>query len=196
MNTRYIPENSTPIERAGLPAVVYSYTDNRGRLAAISYIGKQSKHTWHFCFRTDEQRQAKINGFFDGMAQREDFKLARKIEKTCFKHGYVVGDILYSSWGYDQTNIEFYEVLATTEKTVTLCEIAQNGKSEGFMCEEVTPRRGEYIGKPFTRSVKPSARMGEEQKAKGTVPYSEYPGGYTKHLWWHDGTPKHSTSYA
>lgn len=37
-----------------------------------------------------------------------------------------VGDILYSSWGYDQTNIDWYVVVAVSPsgKTVTLREVA------------------------------------------------------------------------
>jgi hypothetical protein len=34
-----------------------------------------------------------------------------------------VGDILVSSWGYDQTNVDFYEVVKTTEKTVWFISI-------------------------------------------------------------------------
>lgn len=30
--------------------------------------------------------------------------------KNTVKHSFKVGDILYSSWGYEQTNIDFYQV--------------------------------------------------------------------------------------
>ena len=39
------------------------------------------------------------------------------VENEC---GAKVGDVLYSSWGYEQTNYNFYEVIAVTKKTVTL----------------------------------------------------------------------------
>ena len=38
------------------------------------------------------------------------------------KQGLSVGDILSSSWGYDQTNVNFYEVVRATTKTVWLRE--------------------------------------------------------------------------
>ena len=195
---RYIPENSTPLERAGLPAIVYTYTDNKGRPSAIAYIGKQGKKTWHYCFRNEEQRNVEIDKFFDGIAEREDFKLSRKVEKTCFKHGYQVGDILYSSWGYDQTNTEFYQVIAKTEKTVTLRHIGANhvAGNDGFMCGSITADKDNFKGEPFTRTVSPCGRMGDEHKAKGSVSYSEYPGGYSKSLWWWDGQPCHISWYA
>ena len=39
------------------------------------------------------------------------------------KHNIKVGDIFYHSWGYEQTNIDFYQVVAITAKTVSIREI-------------------------------------------------------------------------
>ena len=36
------------------------------------------------------------------------------------KHNIKPGDIFYNSWGYEQTNIDFYQVVSTTAKTITL----------------------------------------------------------------------------
>ncbi|EDP5801884.1 hypothetical protein ACMCJ8_000999 [Campylobacter jejuni] len=47
-------------------------------------------------------------------------------------NGYKVGDILYSNWGYEQTNVEFYQVVATTEKTIYLADIKENVKITGW----------------------------------------------------------------
>ena len=35
-----------------------------------------------------------------------------------------VGDILYSSWGYDQTNIEFYKVVKVSDFSVWIQQVA------------------------------------------------------------------------
>lgn len=43
------------------------------------------------------------------------------IEKQAVK----VGDIFYTSWGYDQTNVEFFKVVRCTEKTVWVQETGQ-----------------------------------------------------------------------
>jgi hypothetical protein len=34
-----------------------------------------------------------------------------------------VGDILYSSWGYDQTNIEFFKVVKVSEFSVWIQQV-------------------------------------------------------------------------
>jgi hypothetical protein len=39
------------------------------------------------------------------------------------QHNIKAGDIFYNSWGYDQTNIDFYQVVATTAKTISLRKI-------------------------------------------------------------------------
>jgi hypothetical protein len=46
------------------------------------------------------------------------------------KHNIKIGDIFYNSWGYEQTNIDFYQVVSTTAKTITLRAI--KGASDDY----------------------------------------------------------------
>ena len=172
---RHIPQNSTPIERAGLPAIVYSFTTSSGQPAAIAYCGNSSKPTWHYRFRSEAQRQDKIDTFFNGVAQHEDFKLARKVERTSFRHTLKVGDVLDCSWGYDQTNVDFYQVVATTEKTVTFREICQDRTRDGrFDSGTCSPIKDAWAkdSKEYTRTV----------GAGNSVAFAEYEGGMRRHL--------------
>lgn len=52
-----------------------------------------------------------------------------------------VGQILYSSWGYDQTNIDFYQIVRATDKgTVWLLPMSRVIVEEnGYMSYEVAP---------------------------------------------------------
>lgn len=65
-------------------------------------------------------------------AQKE--KVATTKEKVAtvqeYKHGFKVGDILYASWGWEQTNLDFYKVVATTEKTIRIIEVSMKMKNE------------------------------------------------------------------
>src|SRR5271157_5996355 len=94
LNTRYIPENSQPVTRLDLPAVVYTYTAKDGKPAAVAYAGKANKNTWHYRFGSDAARQNKIDKFFDAIAYHQDQLLSRKCARVSFKHGYQDGDIL------------------------------------------------------------------------------------------------------
>ena len=42
-----------------------------------------------------------------------------------FAHDIIPGDTFYNTWGWEQTNIDFYQVVATTKKTVKIREINQ-----------------------------------------------------------------------
>lgn len=42
------------------------------------------------------------------------------VETSINQHGALVGDVLCSTWGYDQTNYDFYKVIKVTEKTITI----------------------------------------------------------------------------
>ena len=53
--------------------------------------------------------------------RRHDEAVARSSEE--FRRSLRVGDILYSSWGWEQTNIDFYQVIAIRGCTVRLRQL-------------------------------------------------------------------------
>lgn len=57
------------------------------------------------------------------------------------------GDLLVNSWGYDQTNIDYWQVVATTAKTVTIRRIGSKTVpgSEGFMQSDVVPDKDHFL---------------------------------------------------
>ena len=59
------------------------------------------------------------------------------------KLGIEVGDIYSSSWGYDQTNVEFYEVVAVTKSTVKIRQI----RSEIIEGKGLVPASGRFLEK-------------------------------------------------
>ncbi len=62
--------------------------------------------------------------------------------------------ILKSSWGYDQTNIDFYEVIKVQNGWATIQKIGSNTTEQaGFLAEYVVPVPEFKIGKPFRRKI-------------------------------------------
>jgi uncharacterized membrane-anchored protein YjiN (DUF445 family) len=55
---------------------------------------------------------------------------AEKVQE--YEHGYKVGDVLYMSWGYEQTNLNFFQVVAVTEKSVRIVEVAMKQTTEKY----------------------------------------------------------------
>ncbi|MEM9515414.1 MAG: hypothetical protein AAGA42_11220 [Actinomycetota bacterium] len=59
-------------------------------------------------------------------------------------HNIEVGDLFYGSWGYDQTNIDFYEVIRVTAKKVEIQPIRTDVRSESHGTQQVAPLPGTY----------------------------------------------------
>lgn len=53
-----------------------------------------------------------------------------------------LGDVFVESWGYEQTNIDFYQVIKVNKASVILKKIAYNTvKFTGWASDEVEPRK-------------------------------------------------------
>ena len=104
------------------------------------WAGRQL-HPSYFSFRSPESRERYIADRIAAWAYVQDAKAARQAARKAFDAHSVfsVGDILSASWGYDQTQVEFYEVTGLTRQTITIQEIGQRTvKSTGSMSEMVT----------------------------------------------------------
>ena len=96
-----------------------------------------------------------------------------------------VGDIFERSWGYDQTNVDFYKVIALTKsaKSAKVIKIGQKMvKQTGDMSELVEPDPSNITGeKPQTLRIK-------QYQSDSSI--------YIGNLWRWDGTPCHQSHYA
>lgn len=101
-----------------------------------------------------------------------------------------VGDILVSSWGYDQTNVDFYKVLklSPSGKSITIQRIKSKVTETGYMCGNSVPlvphEVSKYDGEPKTKRVN---LMNEGYN----VSLTNYSSAY---LW--DGQPEYCSWYA
>ena len=57
-----------------------------------------------------------------------------------------IGDVLCSSWGYDQTNCDFYQVTGLTAKGVKVRPINGHEVDKGMMTGETTPIKDSFCG--------------------------------------------------
>ncbi len=68
-------------------------------------------------------------------------------------HQYQVGCILNSSWGYEQTNIDFYKIVKRSNNFITLQQIGQNKNYTSDMSGTTLPDINTTIGQPFRRKL-------------------------------------------
>lgn len=99
-------------------------------------------------------------------------------------HPYNVGDVLVSSWGYDQTNIDFYIVLKVTPRTVTLRELNKEVVRRTDSSEHVAPVLGSYASEHTLKGRRPSA-CGMVNVGTNFTQYAR--------KW--DGTPRYQTAF-
>jgi hypothetical protein len=138
---------------------------------------------------------------------KEQRKQEKAEARKRFVNPFKEGDILHHSWGYEQTNCDFYQVVAVTKSTVTLRPIACKPVpgSEGFMTDKVMPDKDHFTVDVypalFTEHVKitvdnPSVRkkvsfyVKPDKELRYFIPV---PYGWCD-LW--DGKPQHRSWYA
>ena len=105
-------------------------------------------------------------------------------------HSLKEGDIFVYSWGYDQTNVNFFQVIKTGEKTVAVREIETESVpgTEGFMCDWCIPKPGVF--RPGSKPARKLVRTVAEDRPEYCLKFdSDY--GY---LW--DGKPQQRSWYA
>jgi hypothetical protein len=126
---------------------------------------KGSKKTiWAYWYANIEQRDAKAIQTYTNVKANLESEAKQKAENkkrnADFDVKTLVGKIFYSSWGYDQTNVDFYQVIGTTNKMVIIREISHETVegSEGMMCDRVKPSANEFIGNESKHLVKVTER--------------------------------------
>ncbi|MFL6283551.1 MAG: hypothetical protein ACJ74Q_10470 [Pyrinomonadaceae bacterium] len=185
----FIPKGSIKLTPKGVEAVVYIY-ESAGRPCALIFVGKQNKPALHTQYRSTERREQHVREYIDSRRKVEQYKAEQNAQRRGFQHSYKVGDVLAHSWGYDQTNVEFYQVTATTPGTVTIREIAQKAVpgsqvSHG-MAENRVPVPGSFLEKSETMTKRPQY----QESGPGYVPMKH--GSCSK---W-DGRPRYCSWYA
>lgn len=115
--------------------------------------------------------------FFSGERITVLVKEQSKPEEKTFSHGLKVGDVLYASWGYDQTNLDFFVIVSATEKTIRIKECTMEKtyeSSEGYSSMSRMIAFDPKTAKPLEDSW-----MIKDQKGKGDIrkiQYYEYNG--------------------
>jgi hypothetical protein len=124
----YLPKHpSAIIHNKADTAVVYLVDD--GRPVAMGFYGRQAKPAFHRSYRTPEARSKDVAAWFDSVARRDTMMADRRAARKAFRHDVKLGDVFNTCWGYDQTNIDYYQVTKLVGDTMV--EVRQIG------CESV-----------------------------------------------------------
>lgn len=151
--------------------VVYVNEGTDGRKpTAAGFAGKALKPSFYNTFHSMERLGLHADNWANLIADWNSRKASARKARAEYKHTLKVGDVLVSSWGYDQTNIDYYEVTRIIgSKMVEVCEIGQERTETGFMSGECIPAVGRYIGKPMR------VRVGEGNSVRVSSCATAYP---------------------
>lgn len=134
------------IDRPDLAAVVfYPTVISGGKHLAMGFHGKAAKPDFHYSFKTEQERDAYVDRYFDNLAanrkRKEEYKASAKLHAQAFLESLKPGVILSDSWGYEQTQVEFYQVVERKGSKVCIQEMGAVTVpgSEGRDCRRVMP---------------------------------------------------------
>ena len=71
-------------------------------------------------------RDQKVDRIVANYQSKLDAKAKAREEAKNYQHGYDVGDIFYSSWGYNQTNVDYYQVTKLVGKKMLEVQMIGN----------------------------------------------------------------------
>ena len=151
----YIPKGHgvTKIAAKDSDATVYIYQRVGVPYATGFRSSKTTKPDFQYRFKDEAQREKYVSNFLKNCREYAELKEERRSKRKAVERSLQVGDILYASWGYEQTNIDFYQIIALKGKSsVVLCKIAQiNVEATGPMSEKVIAEKDSFVGEPFTK---------------------------------------------
>ena len=150
-------------------AVIY---ERGGRLCAMGFHGKATKADWRFSFRDTTSREAHVRKHFEDRRQWMKYRAdQRQAEATrrAKGHGLQVGHILRTSWGYDQTNVEFFQIVELVGScSVKVCEVASNNiEDTGWASGRSIPAIDQFKGEPMLRRVSGSRSVRIDECRRG-----------------------------
>lgn len=182
-------EGCEVIEYPEINAVVGLSLTATDKPSAVGFSGTRGKPDFNYFFKNTEERDKYIQKWLQSIKDDIESKQKRREKKKRPKgvmHDFKPGDIIYNSWGYDQTNIDFYQITRVTDASIFIRAIASKiaGEKTGAMCAYVKPDRDNYIGPEQRKAI-----QWNDGQAYITFKY----GGYSK---WEEGDLVYQSWYA
>lgn len=102
-------------------------------------------------YQNEQGMLKRIQDWKCGVAEKECDKITVKQIKSELVNPFQIGQIFYHSWGWEQTNIDFYQVVAIKPKSVVVRRIAEEvERYSGDMAEYVLPVKDKFVSDDLT----------------------------------------------
>lgn len=157
--TRYFPQGAIIVRPKDLPGVeiaLISSDSDKGtdRCYAIGYQGRKIKPSFHYRFDSPAQREKHIAKFLESCRKLNEVRAERRQSRKFESNPCEVGQIFVSTWGYEQTNVDFYQVTEVKGMSVIIRSIRSRvTRYTGDMSNYVTALPDEFLGSPMLKRI-------------------------------------------
>lgn len=120
-------------------------------------------------FSNEDQRDQYLVRWMASMEKKAEAKALKAEAKKKFMdainedHPFPVGTVLFESWGYSMTIVDFYQVTAVKGKQVTVRQISGTVIDGDGQSGRKIPVQGSFIGDPFKKLVQVSVTSGNAE---------------------------------
>jgi len=134
--------NVTTLPIADSKYILFTFENSKGEpCAKVQTV--RGRVLWQYKFQSPENRDKYAVTQCEQLEQNEqkraEYKQAAKERQSEVIAALKVGDIFYTSWGYDQTNIEFFKIVKISGKRITVKELRQRATQTGRDCGDCIP---------------------------------------------------------
>ena len=136
---------------------ILRYEMATGKPTLKVYQGKSAKPVVHSYYRSKERLEEAVCQYKEGADRMEKWKASQKAFKAearaaVSNENVELGAVYHGSWGYDQTNNSYYQVVGKFgTKGLVVQEIGHSVEVTGMMSGESTPALNCFKGEPFRR---------------------------------------------
>jgi hypothetical protein len=138
-----LPEGAVKHVEGG--AEWYTYDDGHFNVMFFQSPRMVKPSKWLRC-PTAERRDSQIKLMLGQIADAADRKEKYRQEAMAERGTFAEGEILYTSWGWEQTNIDFYQVVRVTGASIVVRELAKNSVETMSMQGRCTAKKDEFVG--------------------------------------------------
>lgn len=163
------------------------------KLTAKMYAGKSNRPYFFLRFKTVQRMYeyilTQVEEIEKQAARKNERQQTRKANNANLNISdhYKVGDIIVDTWGWEQTNVYYYEVVDVLNKKIRVRAICKNYKETGFMSGNSVPFPGVFKKdeEPFLLTIK------ADHKNNVVISSPDY---HYYHKW--DGKEQYESHYA
>lgn len=159
-----------------------------GKFLVMGFAGKRTRPDFYYRFTTKERMNEYISKWRTNLENHNERVIARRKERSA-PHTLKVDDIMVCSWGYEQTNIDYYQITKLIGSTmVEIRQIQEEVVGQSGYHNKVVPMKDNFIQPRWEGDTYRCLPMRKKVKNGNSVSVYSFANAYK----W-DGRPKEET---